>query len=125
MRDSGSGTAFQDHVHLGDNGGGTGERLLIWFMGFILAFGLFVIVPIVAITTENKRKNAPPLPSGDSPEVRRRLERMEAIVAAQQKQIEGLKELLHVNILKMEDMGGLQLPSRQQDAGGRPELPSE
>lgn len=80
-----------------------------WQMAFILAFGLLVVVPIVAIVAENRRKNPPALPPAQvDPELQRRLARMEAIVAAQQKQIEELKEIVHVNILKMEDLSGLQ-----------------
>ena len=83
--------------------------MFLWIMGFVLAFGLLIVVPLVAIITENARKRPlPPPPTQVSPELQRRLERMEAIVAAQQKQIEDLKELVHVNIIKLEDFGGLQ-----------------
>jgi hypothetical protein len=75
---------------------------------FLILFGLFVVVPIVAILSENRRKASPRAPAGDSVELKLRLEKMEAIIAAQNKQIEELKELVHVNILKAEDLAGLQ-----------------
>lgn len=89
---------------------------MLLVMGFILALGLFVLVPIVAIVTENKRKHPPGPPDRVSPDLQRRMQRMEAIVAAQQKQIEDLKELVHVNIIKMEDLGGLQQRIKPPDA---------
>ena len=92
--------------------------MVLWLMGFMVAFGLLVVVPIVAIITENaKKRPALPPPDRVSPDLQRRLERMEAIVAAQQKQIEDLKELVHVNILKMEDVSGLQQRVRPPSDG--------
>lgn len=92
-----------------------GELALI--MGFVIGFGLLVVVPVVAIVSESKRKaGAAAPPEKGSSDLQRRVGRMEAIVAAQQKQIEDLKEQLHVNILKAEDISGL-----QQRIGDKPD----
>lgn len=71
-------------------------------MGFIAFIGLFVVVPIVAILSERGRK-APNPPREIDSDSKQRIADLETVIKQQQTQIEELKELLTINILKKDD----------------------
>jgi hypothetical protein len=77
--------------------------------GFLIAFGLFVVIPVVAIVSDSKRKSSKDMANAQVDyELINRLKDLESTVANQQKQIADLKELVHINILKMEDATTIQ-----------------
>jgi len=71
-------------------------------MGFIAFIGLFVVVPVVAILSERGRKY-PPRPSELDSSAKQRIAELEATIKQQQSQIQELKDLLTINILKKDD----------------------
>lgn len=71
-------------------------------MGFIAFIGLFVVVPIVAILSERGKRAASPSPQLDS-DSKSRIADLESVIKQQQTQIQELKDLLNINILKKDD----------------------
>ncbi len=71
-------------------------------MGFIAFIGLFVVVPIVAILSERGKRAASPPPQLDS-DSKSRIADLESVIKQQQTQIQELKDLLNINILKKDD----------------------
>ncbi len=73
--------------------------------GFLIGFGLLVVVPVVAIISENRAKMMEHKSKEATPDAKSlsRIDRLENLVVQQQKQIEGLKEELHTNILALDD----------------------
>lgn len=80
-------------------------------MGFLAFIGLFVVVPVVAILSERTRR-APSSAFDD--EQKRRLAELETALKQQQEQIQELKRLLTINILKHDDEESLH---RRLDSG--------
>lgn len=85
-----------------------GELLIIAFA--IVLVGMLVVLPIVAVLSEHRqhlaRINAEK--DKDKGALASTVKTLEAQIVAQQEQICELKELLEVNILKMDDVSGLQ-----------------
>ncbi len=75
----------------------------VGFMIFAVCFGLFVLVPITAILAENVKKGGGSSGRRDRGVLEDRIGKLEGELAAQRHQMEELKELVHVNIIKMED----------------------
>jgi hypothetical protein len=73
--------------------------------GFLIGFGLLVVVPVVAIISENRAKMLAHKSKETAPDVQSlaRIDRLENLVVQQQKQIESLREELHTNILALDD----------------------
>jgi len=71
-------------------------------MGFIAFIGLFVVVPIVAMLSERGRR-APSQPLELHSSEKQRIADLESVIKQQQAQIQEMKELLNINILKKDD----------------------
>ena len=69
---------------------------------FLTAFGLLVVVPITAIVMGN-RQSGTKKTDQLAEKLMKQLSEVNDRLDNQQKQIDDLKELLHVNILKRED----------------------
>jgi vacuolar-type H+-ATPase subunit I/STV1 len=83
-------------------------------MGFIAFIGLFVVVPVVAILSERGRRQ--PIPQRDlESSDKQRISELEATIKQQQAQIQELKDLLTINILKKDDEESFQQRLRSNE----------
>lgn len=71
-------------------------------MGFIAFIGLFVVLPVVALLSDRSRRVSNGQ-GGLEAEPWRRLAELESKISQQQEQIEALRRLVAINILKQDD----------------------